>query len=160
MAAMANILVKDDTTGTVVEHTLIPVTDTPIPFWRGSLPGVPLEGQIRLYMSTERVKSGAYKITQKLEVPVMETLGASGTAAGYVASPKVAFVNTSINTSFVDGRSTVSDRANLAKLSAGIAQGASATTATGILNQASAADVWKNSTLPSPLLFTQLVLPN
>ncbi len=90
----------------------------------------------------------------------METLGASGTAAGYVAPPKVAYVNTGILTIFASARSTLSDRANILKLLIGIAQGASSTTATGVLNQASAADAFKNSTLPMVRFFTNLELPN
>jgi hypothetical protein len=159
MSAMTNILVKDDATS-AVEHTLIPITDSPIPFWRGSLAGVPLEGQPRLYMSSEKVKSGAYKQTLKLEVPVMETLGASGTSAGYVAPPKVAYVNTTIVTMFADARSTEADRANSLKLTIGVLEGASSTTGTGVLNNASAGDAWKNSVLPGPEFFTSLVLPN
>jgi hypothetical protein len=159
MAAQANVLVKDDA-NPVVEQTLIPITDTPIPFWRGTIAGVPLEGQPRLYLSSEKVKSGAYKQTLKLEVPVMETLGASGTSAGYVAPPKVAYVNTVIFTMFADARSTIADRANAIKMAIGIAQGASSTTATGVLDQATAADGFKSSTLPGPQFFTSLVIPN
>ncbi len=159
MAAMTNVLVKDDA-NPLVEHTLIPITDTPIPFWRDSMAGVPLEGQIRVYASTEQVKGGAYKITLKVEVPVMETLGASGTSAGYVAPPAVAYTNTVFITLFADKRSTNADRYNAIKMAVGLVQGASSTTATGILSQAGAADAWKSSTLPFPLLFGQLVLPN
>jgi hypothetical protein len=159
MAAMANLLIKDDATAPV-EITFVPVTDTPNPYWRASIAGVPLEGQPRLTLSQEVVKSGAYKLTVKLEVPVMETLGASGTSAGYVAPPKVAYVNTSIVTHFIDPRSTIADRANLLKLSVGALQGASGTTATGILANTAAGDAWKNSTLPITLFFTQVVLPN
>lgn len=159
MAAMTNLLIKDDA-NPLVEQTLIPITDSPLPFWRGSASGVPLEGQIRAYMSSEMVKSGAYKLTLKLEVPVMETLGASGTASGYVAPPKVAYVDTVIITMFADARSTNADRYNAIKMAIGIVQGASSTTATGVLSQAAAADAWKNSTLPGPLFYGQLVVPN
>jgi len=159
MGVMTNVLVKDDA-NPLVEATLIPITDTPMPFWRGSAAGVPLEGQIRAYCSTEQLKSGAYKVTLKLEVPVMETLGASGTSAGYVAPPQVAYVNTVFVTLFADKRSTNADRYNAVKMAIGLVQGASSTTATGVLSQASAADAWKSSTLPFPMLFGQLVVPN
>lgn len=160
MGAMTNLLVKDDTTGTVVEHTFVPVTDTPNPFWRAMTASTPLEGCPRLTVSSEKLKSGDYKLTAKLELPVMETLGASGTAAGYVAPPAVAYVNSGILTIFANKRSTQSERANVLKLLAGIASGASSTTATGILDQSSAADAWKNSTLPITQFFTGLVVPN
>jgi hypothetical protein len=159
MAAMGNLLIKDDATAPV-EITFVPVTDTPSPFWRASIAGVPLEGQPRITLTQEVVKSGAYKLTVKVEVPVMETLGASGTSAGYVAPPKVAYVNTSIMTVFADPRSTIADRANLLKLTVGALQGASATTATGILANTAAGDTWKNSVLPVTLFFTNVVLPN
>lgn len=159
MAAMANFLVKDDAT-TPVEWTLVPVTDTPNPFWRATAAGIPLEGEPRLTMSSERLKSGGYKLSAKLESPTMETLGASGTSAGYVAPPKVAYVTTGFITLFVDARSTTADRYNTLKMLIAIAQGASGTTATGILANTAAGDAWKNSTQPGPLFFGQLVVPN
>ncbi len=159
MSAMANLLVKDDAS-TPVEITFIPVTDTPNPFWRAAIAGVPFDGQPRFTVVLERVKSGAYKYTLKLEVPVMETLGASGTSAGYVAPPKVAYVNTIIITMFADARSTIADRANLLKLGVGLVQGAGAVTGGGTLSNTAAGDAWKNSTAPMPLVFTQGVLPN
>jgi hypothetical protein len=159
MAAMANFLLKDDATSPV-EWTLVPVTDTPNPFWRAVASGIPLEGEPRLTLSQERLKGGGYKLSAKLEVPTMETLGASGTSAGYVAPPKVAYVTTGFCTLFVDARSTAADRYNTLKMLIGVIDGASATTGTGTLDNASAGDAWKNSTAPGPLFFGQLVLPN
>jgi hypothetical protein len=159
MGAMTNILVKDDA-ATPLESTLVPVTDTPIPVWRASASGVPLEGQLRFSCSIDRLKDSNYKISAKTEVPVMETLGASGTSAGYVAPPKVAYKTVVITTMFADPRSTVADRANALKLHIGSLQGASATTATGILSNTAAGDAWKNSVLPIPQMFSTVVLPN
>lgn len=159
MAAMTNLLVKDDAT-TPVEYTFIPVTDTPIPLWRTAIAGVPFDGQMRLWISEEVVKSGDRKYTIKLEVPVMETLGASGTSAGYVAPPKVAYVDTFIATMFASSRSTRQDRANCLKLAAGIIAGATSVTATGTLDGASAGDAWKNSTAPAPQFFVDGIKPN
>lgn len=159
MPAMTNILVKDDAS-TPVEITLEPVTDNPMPFWRSSISGVPLEGQVRLSMTQELLKSGSYRFVTKVEVPVMETLGVSGTSSGYVAPPKVAYVNTAIFTVFADKRATIADRSNLLKMAIGVLQGASATTATGVLANTAAGDAWKNSVLPGPLSMTKAVLPN
>lgn len=159
MGAMANILVKDDA-ASPKEWTLVPVTDTPNPVYRGNDASVPLDGQPKLTLTAEKVKSGAYKLTAKLEVPVMETLGASGTSAGYVAPPKVAYVTTCILTMFADGRSTIADRANSLKMMIGFMQGASSTTATGVLANTAAGDAWKNSVLPGPQFMTQVVVPN
>lgn len=160
MSAMTNLLVKDDTVTTPVEYTFVPVSDNPVPMWRTQIANVPLEGQMRLSVSSVKQKNGSYKITRKLEVPVMETLGASGTSAGYVAPPKVAYVNTDIHTMFIDKRSTGQNRADLLKLALGLDQGASSTTATGILANTAAGNAFVNSTLPITLAFTALVLPN
>lgn len=161
MTAMDNILVKDDTVTTPVEYTLNPVTDTPYPFWRAAAAGVPLEGQIRASLiSDENLKGGQVKTTFKLEVPVMETLGASGTSTGYVAPPKVAHVVTTLITQFSDKRATNQNRADALKMAIGIAQGASATTATGVLNQASAGNAFVNSVLPIVQAFTKLIRPS
>lgn len=159
MPAMTNVLVKDDA-ATPKEWGLVPVTDTPSPFWRGNDSGIPLIGQVRLTQSIETLKSGDYKISSKLEMPTMETLGASGTSAGYVAPPKVAYVTTVVTSMFANPRSTIADRANALKLAMGVNQGASATTATGTLANTAAGDAWKNSTAFGVQLFTGVVLPN
>jgi hypothetical protein len=158
MGAMTNLLVKDD--GTPTEFTLVPVTDTPNPLWRAAVANVPVDGQPRLTFSQERVKSGDYKVTAKLEVPVMETLGASGTSAGYVAPPAVAYVMVGIATLFAPARSTTADRANTLRMLVGILQGASSTTNTGTLANNAAADAWKNSVLPVTQAFISLLSPN
>jgi len=159
MAAMTNLLVKDDA-ATPKEWTLVPITDTPVPFWRANDASIPLEGQPRLTMTSEKQKNGSYKLSAKLEVPTMETLGASGTSAGYVAPPKVAYVTTMILTMFADKRSTIADRANAEKMMIGIAQGATSTTGTGTLTNASAGSSWSASSAPLPTLFSGVVLPN
>lgn len=159
MAQMANFLVKDDA-ATPKEWTLVPITDTPIPFWRGNDVAIPLEGQPRLTFAADKLKNGGYKVTAKLEVPTMETLGASGTSAGYVAPPKVAYVTTCIFTMFVDRRSTIADRMNALRMAVGILQGATSTTATGTLANSAAGGAWTASTAPAPSLFNGLVLPN
>jgi len=157
MAIMTNLLVKDDASP-LVEQTLVPITDTPEPFWRSNAANVPYEGQIRLTQSVVKQKNGSYKITAKLEVPVMETLGASGTSFGYVAPPKVAYVTTGILTMFADRRSTIADRSNCLKMMISLTAGASSVTAAGTLNGASAADAVKNSTAAFPQLFTAMIL--
>lgn len=159
MGAMTNLLVKDDAS-TPVELTLVPITDTPSPFWRGNIAGVPFEGQPRLYLSEEKLKSGDYKRQMRLEVPVMETLGVSGTSAGYVAPPKVAYTEVLYVTHISNKRATAADRANLLKLGVGLVQGASSTTATGILSNTAAGSAWGNSVLPVTQFFTNGVIPN
>lgn len=157
MAVMTNLLVKDDAS-LLVELTFVPITDTPEPLWRTQLADVPFEGQMTLRQSIVKQKNGSYKITAKLEVPVMETLGASGTSFGYVAPPKVAYVTTAIVTMFADRRSTIADRSNCLKMMIGLLAGASSVTATGTINGASAADAVKSSVAAFPQLFSALIL--
>jgi hypothetical protein len=61
---------------------------------------------------------------------------------------------------FANPRSTIADRANLLKMLVGVVQGASATTATGILANTAAGGAFAASSLPIPSLFTNLVVPN
>jgi len=159
MPAMTNLLVKDDA-ATPKEWTFQPVTDTPNPQWRTVDSTLPLEAQPRFQMSTERLKDGTYLVKAKLDIPVLETLGASGTALGYVAPPKIAYVS-SVNLSFFcSARSTIQNRADALKMFIGLLQGASSTTATGVLNQASAGSAFSSSVLPITQAAIQVILPN
>lgn len=157
MAQMTNLLVKDDAG---VEHTLAPITDNPNPQWRDTAAGVALAGQLRFSLLTEKLKNGTYRLVAKTEVPVMETLGASGTSAGYVAAQAVAYVLPVTTTLYAPPRSTIADRANALRLHIGCIQGASATTATGTLANTAAVSAWAGSTLPVPAFFTQVIVPN
>ena len=158
MAVMTNLLIKDDA-ATQVETTLVPITDNPEPFWRAQTAGVPFEGQITLRQSITKQKNGNYKVTLKLEVPVMETLGASGSSAGYVAPPKVAYVTPVIVTMFVDKRSTLADRANTYRMMMALLNGATATSGAGqSINNGAVGDVVKNNQSLTVQLFRDLIL--
>lgn len=158
MPIMTNFLVKDDAT-TPKEWVFIPVTDSPYPQWRTNDSALPIVAQLRFSENIEKTKTGM-KITAKLEVPVLETLGASGTALGYVAAPKVAHVLTFIMTMFADDRSTIADRANALRMAVGFAQGASTVTNNGTMSNNAVGDYWKGSTNAIPTSFIQAVLPS
>jgi hypothetical protein len=159
MPAMTNLLVKDDA-ATPKEWTFQPVSDTPVPYWRTADVTLPLEAQPRFTMSQEKLKDGTWLVKAKLDIPVLETLGASGTALGYVAPPKVAYVS-SVNLSFfASARSTIQNRSDALKMFVGLLQGASSTTATGVLNQASAGSAFSASVLPITQAIVQVILPN
>lgn len=158
MGAMTNLLVKDDAS-TRKEFTLIPITDTPHPRWRAAEAGIPVDGQLQIEAYEEVLKGGERRRVLKVLEPVMETLGASGTSAGYVAPPKVAYRISAFASMIVDPRSTVADAANALSLLVGLTQGASSTTATGTLDQASAGDAFKNSTAPLVRFFVYGEVP-
>lgn len=152
MAAMTNILVKDDS-NPLVEFTFVPVSSNR-PKWRAQTSGVPIDGQPTIeLLVNEKLPDGNYKRVMKLEVPELETLGTAGTSAGYVAPQKVAFRTPWTISTVANQRSTTASMANSMKLVNGLMQGATSVTATGTLNQASAADAWKNSTAPIPRFF-------
>lgn len=152
MAAMANILVKDDS-NPLVEFTLVPVSDNP-PLWRTQLAGVPANGQISVtQLANEQLPSGDYRRVMKLEVPVMETLGTAGTSAGYQAAPKVAYVEKITISHVSPSRSVVADNANALKLAIGLIAGAGSTTAAGTLDGTSAADAVKGHAGPMTRFF-------
>lgn len=157
MPAMTNLLVKDDA---AVEHTFLPVTDNPNPQWRDNVSGVAIDGQIRFQLLTEKLKNGTHRLVAKTEVPVMETLGASGTSAGYVAAQAVAYVLPVTTTMYAPPRSTLADRANALRLHIGCIQGATSVTATGTLANTAAAAAWANSSAPVTSFFTNLIQPN
>lgn len=147
MAQMANILVKDDA-NPLVEHTLVPIS-AKRPYWRAQASGIPADGQVAVEMTANDVLAdGSKRRVAKTMVPVMETLGTAGTSAGYVAPQKVAFVIPVTTTIVENPRATAAHLANALKIHNGLMAGASSTTATGTLNNASAADAWKNGTGP------------
>jgi hypothetical protein len=158
MANMSNILIKDDA-ATPKEYTFLPIADNP-PMWRADDTVTPLVGQPVLTTSVVKLKNGGYKVTAKLEVPVLETAGSAGTQEGYIAAPKAAFVTTCIFSMFIDKRSTTSDRANALKMIVGFLQGASATTAAGYLSQGAAGDAFKTADRPGVQLYTKLINPS
>jgi hypothetical protein len=156
---MTNLLVKDDTVTTRVELTFLPVTDTPRPKWRANIEGVPLAGQPTVEFDVTSVKSGT-KIAMKVDIPVMEQLGTAGTAAGYVAPAKVAYTDTAFFTMIADDRSTSQNRSDLLAIIVGLLQGASSTTATGTLDQASAGQAFFSSTAPIVSSIVQATKPS
>jgi hypothetical protein len=147
MAQKANVLLKDDTTAPV-EFTFLPDT-AGTAHWRTQISGVPVNGQHSIeQLANETLKSGANRRVIKAVLRVMETLGASGTSAGYVAPPKVAYEVPVTISLIADSRATIADCANAIKFAAGAIAGASAVTATGTLDGASAGDAWKGGTGP------------
>lgn len=159
MADMTNILLQDDTDTTI---TLIPVSNANQNLmWRGDAASVPIDGQVRLTSTWERLKSGDYRLSAKLEVPVMETIGAAA-ATGYVANAKVAYVMVGIFTLFAPARSSIADRANVYRMLSHAIIGAGTAADAGSFPGTAAADAYKSlgSTYPMPYGFIHLAMPN
>jgi hypothetical protein len=159
MADMSNILVQDDTDTTV---TFLPVSNANQNLvWRANLIGVPIDGQARLTATWEKLKSGDYRLSAKLEVPVLETIG-SAAATGYVAAAKVAYVMVGIFTMFAPARSSSADRANIYRMMTHLMMGASSTVDTGIDARAAATGSFSGVEAAKvlPYSFINVVMPN
>lgn len=124
MPDMLNILLKDDTN---TDLTFSPQdSNGAANIWRADVTGDPLEGQPRITATYEKLKSGDWKVTHKLEVPAMETVGTA--SSGYTAAPKVAYANVAILSFFLSRRSTKAERANLGRMAAHLLAGAGSST--------------------------------
>lgn len=98
MANMANITVFDGAS-TPVSHVLIAEEvardlsgSTSVALWREQLPTVPNYAQARYTQIKRKLKSGTTQVINRMEVPVMESIGAAN-ALGYTSAPKVAYTD-------------------------------------------------------------------
>jgi len=120
MSAIGSIVVYDGA-ATPAPHTLIPVSVSrekgkTVAEWRENASGVPLIAQVKFTQTIEKLKSGIFKVEGRVEVPVMETV-TNQNAAGYTASPKVAYVNTMVSIGFFHERSDLAGRRLVRQLS-------------------------------------------
>lgn len=132
MSAISDITVFDGA-ATPVSHVLKAISVTRekgkvMAEWREGLTGVPVYACVRASMAIEKLRSGVYKVEQRVVVPVMETVG-SQNAAGYTAAPKVAYENTVITTGFFHERSDAAGRRLVRQLSINLSGNISTTVA-------------------------------
>lgn len=114
MSQQANITVFDGA-ATPVSHTLVGESverqpdGTIVARWKESLAGVPDYAQVRLTMTKKRLPSGVFRVSARVEVPVMESITGQN-ASGYTAAPKVAYVDTTEAVGYYHERSVVTGR--------------------------------------------------
>lgn len=126
MSQIAN-LVAFDGAATPVSHTFLPVSvvrekDEVIADWREAVASVPVYAQPRVTMRLKRMGSGVYRVSSRVSVPVMETVG-SQNAAGYTAAPKVAYENTVETVGYFHERSDITGRRLVRQLATNISGG-------------------------------------
>lgn len=126
MAQIANISAYDGA-ATPVLHTFLPVSvvrekDEVIADWREAIASVPVYAQPRVTMRLKRLGSGVYRVSSRVSVPVMETVG-SQNAAGYTAAPKVAYENTVETIGYYHERSDITGRRLARQLAVNIDNG-------------------------------------
>lgn len=150
MSQIANITVFDGA-ATPVSHTLVPIEVTKekgkiSAVYREINAALPIYAQISATLSLEKLKSGIFKAEARVAVPVMESVSGQN-AAGYTAAPKVAYVDTVVETGYFHERSTITGRRLVRQL------------AINLLGNISTS-VTPLTTGPWPELFDQLVMPN
>lgn len=126
MAQIANIVAFDGA-ATPVAHTFLPVSvvrekDEVVADWREAVASVPVYAQARITMRLKRMNSGVYRVSSRVSVPVMETIG-SQNAAGYTAAPKVAYENTVETIGYFHERSDLTGRRLVRQLAVNIDNG-------------------------------------
>jgi hypothetical protein len=123
MSNIADIAVYDGA-ATPVLHTLNPISVTReggkvTALWREALTTVPVEAQVYVTATVEKLKSGIYKTEVRTVVPVMESVSGAN-SAGYTAAPKVAYENTMLVTGFFSPRSDQAGRRSVRQMSSNI----------------------------------------
>lgn len=113
MASTADITVYDGA-ATPIAHVLKAISVTRdkgqvTAEYRENLSNVPVYAQVRATLTMTKLKSGVYKVDQRVVVPVMETVSGQN-SSGYTAAPKVAFENTVLLTGFFHERSDAAGR--------------------------------------------------
>lgn len=149
MSAIAAITVFDGAP-TPVSHTLQPISVTKngnqvLAEWRENNAAVPTYAQLRTSMKLEVLKSGVYRVEQRVVVPVMESISGQN-AAGYTAAPKVAFEDQLVIIGYFHQRSTITSR----RLARQLAVNLSGNVSTPVAPE---------TTGPLPELFDLLVAP-
>lgn len=109
MSSISNIVAFDGA-AVPVSHTLIADSvskdrGSNIAIWKEGNPNVPDSAQVRATLKRSKLGTGVTKQELRVEVPVMESIGAAN-SSGYTAPPKVAFTDTVIITCIRSGRST------------------------------------------------------
>lgn len=120
MSAQSNITVFDGA-APPVSHILVPIDNKVLvdgsryALWRESLASVPVAAQVRVEAKQVLLKSGVLRTSYRATVPVMEAV-AGQNAAGYTASPKVAFEDVAEVVTYAHPRSTGTSRAIVQQL--------------------------------------------
>lgn len=149
MAHLANIVAFDGAS-TPVQHTFVPISvekekGEVIAFWREQQASLPIYAQGSVTMKLKKLASGVYRVSSRVEIPVMESISGQNTA-GYTAAPKVAYVDTIEMVGYFHERSSITNHRLVRQL--GINIGNNVTTS-----------VAASTTGPLPELFDLLVTP-
>lgn len=132
MSAIANIIAYDGA-ATPAIHSFVPVSvtrekDSVVAEYREQIASLPAEAQGRVTVIKTSLKNGIIRTSTRVEIPVMEAIGAQN-AAGYTAAPKVAFIDTCDIVSYASPRSTITGRRTVRQLAVNIGNNVSTSVA-------------------------------
>jgi len=149
MADMADIVAYDGA-ASPASHTFSPISTEKekgiiTSTWRELSSTLPIDQQNRVIMKTQKLSSGITRLSVRVEVPVAEAITDS-TSAGYLAAPKVAYVESAELVYFVHGRSTSTLRKLVRMLLVNISNNITASVAAATAG-------------PASLLFNDLISP-
>lgn len=151
MSAQANIVVFDGAS-TPVSHTLVGLGTKYDPLlgdiatWREDLASLPQMAQVKVTAFRKVLKTGVERLEIRVEVPVMEAVGAQN-AFGYTAAPKVAHVVSAASVFYFHPRATLNDRKLAKQIQANLLNNISTSVATATAGPA--AELIHSSIMPS-----------
>lgn len=127
MASLTTNLVAFDGASTPVSHTFVGKSvskngDELVAVYREQNTGVPEYAQGQVTLKLKRMSSGVYRVSTRVEIPVMESVGAQN-AAGYTAPPKVAYTDTVEAIGYFHERATIEGRRRVRQLAVNILNG-------------------------------------
>lgn len=119
MSAIANIIAFDGQ-ATPVSHTFVAETvsregTTLTATYKEATAGVPDYAQGRITIKRAQLSSGIKRVSNRVELPVMESVSGVN-AAGYTAAPKVAYTDTVELVGFFHDRSLIAGRRSARQL--------------------------------------------
>lgn len=141
MSSQANIIAFDGA-ATPVSHTFTPsgaVVDSVngyVASWREIIAALPTYAQAKVETTQKQLKSGVWRVSLTVSVPVMESVSGQN-AAGYTASPKVAYTNTVSMVGYFHERATPAERRLARQLLVNIGNNISTTVAAAVTGPAS-----------------------
>lgn len=128
MSAQANIVAFDGA-ATPVSHTFVPIGTSSDPkdnsssaFWREGIVALPIYAQGTITHKVVQLKSGVWRVSNTVSLPVMEMANGQN-AAGYTAAPKVAYVNTVVVTGYFHERASIAERRLVRQLAVNVSGG-------------------------------------
>lgn len=128
MSAQTDIIAFDGA-GTPISHTFtaagvsqLDASGAMTAEYRELLAAAPVYAQPRVVLSKRKLKSGVYRLSVQVTVPVMESVSGQN-AAGYTAAAKVAYENTASVVCYFHERATTTERRTARQLAINIANG-------------------------------------